>query len=179
MKVVFEQLNHHVGSIYCVDWARTERLIASGSNDRLIKLLVVPNLDEGESSQILEMTLQGHQAIVRTVCFNPINDLILLSGGQIDKDVKVWNSETGQQIASLKGHQGDINSIKMAHDGSYAISVGTDQKVLLFDIRAQKAVGSMDAQGMSQMYEVGLSNGNTLLENTVQNVSSMGGSSTT
>lgn len=37
----------------------------------------------------------------------------------------------------------------------------------------------MDAQGMSQMYEVGLSNGNTLLENTVQNVSSMGGSANT
>jgi WD40 repeat protein len=45
--VAFEQLNHHVGSIYCVDWSRTERLIASGSNDRLIKLLVVPNLQEG------------------------------------------------------------------------------------------------------------------------------------
>jgi len=50
------------------------------------------------------MTLQGHQAIVRTVCFNPSNDLVLLSGGQIDRDVKVWNSETGKQIASLKGH---------------------------------------------------------------------------
>lgn len=47
LRVVFEQLNHHVGSIYCVDWSRTERLIASGSNDRLIKLLVVPDLQEG------------------------------------------------------------------------------------------------------------------------------------
>jgi WD40 repeat protein len=81
------------------------------------------------------MTLQGHQAIVRTVCFNPSNDLVLLSGGQIDRDVKVWNSETGKQIASLKGHQGDIHSIKMAQDGSYAISVGTDKKILIFDIR--------------------------------------------
>jgi WD40 repeat protein len=44
IRVVLEQLNHHIGSIYCVDWSRTERLIASGSNDRHIKLLVVPNL---------------------------------------------------------------------------------------------------------------------------------------
>jgi WD40 repeat protein len=92
------------------------------------------------------MPLTGHQAIVRTVCFNPVNDLVLLSGGQTDKDVKVWNSETGQQIASLKGHTGDsINSIKMAQDGSFAISVGSDKKVLLFDIRVSKAVGSIDA----------------------------------
>jgi len=27
------------------------------------------------------MVLEGHQAIVRTLCFNPVNDLILLSGG--------------------------------------------------------------------------------------------------
>lgn len=81
------------------------------------------------------MTLSGHQAIVRTVCFNPTNDLILLSGGQIDKDVKVWNSETGINIANLSGHSGDIHSIKMASDGSFAISVSTDKKILLFDIR--------------------------------------------
>ena len=118
---------------------------------------MVPNLQQGHQHEILEMTLLGHQAIVRTVCFNPTNDLILLSGGQVDRDVKVWNSETGQQIAALKGHNGDINSIKMASDGSFAISVGTDNKVLIFDIRTQKAVGSMDATGMSEMHEVALS----------------------
>ena len=167
-----------MGSIYCVDWSRTERLIASGSNDRLIKLLVVPNLHEG-NHQILELTLSGHQAIVRTVCFNPTDDLQLLSGGQTDKDVKVWNSETGQQVASLKGHTGDINSIKMAADGSYAVSVGTDRKILIFDIRCQRAVGSMDSTGMSEMHEVSLSNHpqTGLLESTVQNMSSVGGSS--
>lgn len=81
------------------------------------------------------MTLTGHQAIVRTVCFNPTNDLVLLSGGQGDNDVKVWNSETGANIANLQGHSGDIHSIKMAGDGSFAISVSTDKKILLFDIR--------------------------------------------
>lgn len=91
------------------------------------------------------------------MCFNPTNDLVLLSGGQTDRDVKVWNSETGQQIASLKGHQGDINSIKMAQDGSFAISVGTDKKILIFDIRTQKAVGSMDASDMSEMHDISLS----------------------
>ena len=65
------------------------------------------------------------------MCFNPTNDLILLSGGQIDKDVKVWNSETGINIANLSGHSGDIHSIKMAADGSFAISVSTDKKILL------------------------------------------------
>ena len=143
--MVLEQQNHHVGSIYCVDWSRTERLIATGSNDRLIKLLVCPNLEQNRHNEILEMTLSGHQAIVRTVCFNPTNDLVLLSGGQIDKDIKVWNSETGKNVANLAGHSGDIHAVKMASDGSFAISVSTDKKILLFDIRCQKAVSQMDA----------------------------------
>ena len=104
------------------------------------------------------MTLSGHQAIVRTVCFNPTNDLILLSGGQIDKEVKVWNSETGINIANLSGHSGDIHSIKMAADGSFAISVSTDKKILLFDIRVQKAVCKIDASMYPEMHDVALSN---------------------
>jgi hypothetical protein len=63
----------------------------------------------------------------------------------------------------------------MAQDGSFAISVGTDRKILLFDIRCQKAVGSMDTSGMSEMHEVSLSAQNSALESTMQNVSSMGG----
>ena len=65
----------------------------------------------------------------------------------------------------------------MASDGSFAISVGSDKKVLLFDIRVSKAVGSLDASGMSEMHEVSLSTNNRL-ESTIQNVSSMGGIST-
>ena len=41
---------------------------------------------------------------MRTVCFNPANDLILFSGGIVDTDVKVWDSETGKNLANLKGH---------------------------------------------------------------------------
>jgi WD40 repeat protein len=45
INIIFEQQNHHNGSLYCVDWSRTSRLIASGSNDKTIKLLVCPDFD--------------------------------------------------------------------------------------------------------------------------------------
>lgn len=73
------------------------------------------------------MVLEGHSAIVRTLCFNPINDLILLSGGLVDKDIKVWDSETGKNVSNLKGHQADVYAIKMSNDGSFAFSVGKDR----------------------------------------------------
>ena len=45
LQVIFENENHHNGSVYCIDWSRTSRLIASGSNDRTIKVLVCPDLE--------------------------------------------------------------------------------------------------------------------------------------
>lgn len=45
LHVLFENENHHGGSVYCLDWSRSSRLIASGSNDRSIKILVCPDLE--------------------------------------------------------------------------------------------------------------------------------------
>ena len=49
----------------------------------------------------------------------------------------MWNSETGKNFANLKGHSGSINSIKMSADGSYAMSVGTDRYIRIWDLRAK------------------------------------------
>jgi WD40 repeat protein len=111
------------------------------------------------------MSLTGHSAIVRTVCFSPVDDLVLLSGGLSnfhwlitllldDTDLKVWNSETGRNIANLKGHSGSIYSVKMSNDGSYAMSVGTDKFIRIWDIRAKSAVCAIDGTKYSDMNEI-------------------------
>ena len=135
--------------------------MATGSNDKMIKILVAPNFDEIDcdnveeiQKEIREMELKGHQAIVRTVCFNPMNPTVLLSGGLMENDVKVWDAETGQNVANLKGHQGNVNSIKASSDGSFAVSVGTDKKIKIWDIRCKSCVDSMDGDQFSEMNEV-------------------------
>ena len=156
-------MEHHNGSIYCVDWSRTSRLVATGSNDKMIKILVTPNFEDVEKDQAAwqqeakEMELKGHKAIVRTVCFNPIDPTILLSGGLMENDVKVWDTETGQNIANLQGHQGNIYSIKSSFDGSFAVSVGTDKMIKIWDIRCKQYVDEMDGRQFSEMNEICLS----------------------
>ena len=79
-----EQKNHHSGSIYCLDWSVSGRLIASGSNDKTVKLMVVPDLEDDygiKEQETLELSLKGHQGTIRTVCFEPTSDLVLLSAG--------------------------------------------------------------------------------------------------
>ncbi|CAI2387000.1 unnamed protein product [Moneuplotes crassus] len=146
--VIFNQLNHHEGSIYCLDWTRCERLIASGSNDRKIKILVCPplnELEEGEESDnLLELTLIGHQAIVRTLCFDPDNELSLVSGGEGDSSLKIWNTETGENILDLEGHSDGIFSIRPNFDGSFFASVGKDMLLKVWDLRQNKCAFSID-----------------------------------
>jgi WD40 repeat protein len=49
--------------------------------------------------------------------------------------MKIWNCESGKNIANLKGHSGSIYSIKMSSDGSHAMSVGTDKFIRVWDVR--------------------------------------------
>ena len=106
--MVQEITEHHNGSIYCIDWSRNTRLVATGSNDKMVKVLVTPNFEEQENgeqpSDIKELELAGHKAIVRTVCFNPIDPTCLLSGGLMENELKVWDTESGQNVANLMGH---------------------------------------------------------------------------
>lgn len=37
--VVFKRAKHHKGSIYCIGWNSTGDLIATGSNDKTIRML--------------------------------------------------------------------------------------------------------------------------------------------
>ena len=69
VELVFEKGNHHFGSIYTVDWSNTGRFIASGSNDKLVKIISVPDFendvsDEGFSGGYGLMILDNDQVFI-------------------------------------------------------------------------------------------------------------------
>ena len=78
----------------------------------------------------------------------------------MENDVKVWDTEKGENVANLQGHSGNIFSIKASQDGSFAISVGTDKTIKIWDIRCKKYVDQMDGQQFSEMNEICLSSSN-------------------
>ena len=92
--ILFERKNHHLGSIYCIDWSRSGRLIATGSNDKMVKVLVAPDLTDDAEAEFTELRLLGHKGIVRSVCFTH-DETKVLSAGQVDTCIRVWDSATG------------------------------------------------------------------------------------
>ncbi len=53
-----------------------------------------------------ELTLKGHAGVVKSVAFSP--DGQRLASGSGDKTVKIWDSATGKELFSLKGHAGAV-----------------------------------------------------------------------
>lgn len=76
----FDIPEHHEGSIYCIDWSDNEQFIATGSNDKQIKIIINPSQRPGEDD-IFQLLLTGHQNKVRALTFQPGQSNTLLSGG--------------------------------------------------------------------------------------------------
>jgi WD40 repeat protein len=148
--MIFELKNHHHGSIFCIDWSSSGKLIATGSNDKMIKLLSIPQLEEKnkniiEPDQIFELQITGNQGTVRSLCFEPANDLVLLSANSGENTIKIWDTLKGINIECLEGHNSDVNSVKWSNDSQLFASCGLDKTVRFWDIREYKNTNILSA----------------------------------
>lgn len=146
VRMIFEEKKHHEGSIYCLDWSPTGRLLATGSNDKMIKLMVIPGIETDEEIEdTMELLVTGHNSTVRAVSFNPNNELCLLSAGLVDTDIKVWDTEKAINIANLVGNTKDIYSLKWSNDGQLVASGGADKSVRFWDLKTKKVTNLINA----------------------------------
>lgn len=79
MEVVFSRNKFHRGSIYCMTWDPEGRYIATGSNDKTIKMI---QFDQHNYTQIGDdVEFNIHQGTVRDLSFVPNRNGYLISGG--------------------------------------------------------------------------------------------------
>ncbi|MBN3923943.1 MAG: WD40 repeat domain-containing protein, partial [Nostoc sp. NMS4] len=88
------RLQGHDGIVRSVSFSADGKTLASGSDDKTIKLW---NLETGKEIR----TLKGHNSDVNSVSFSP--DGKTLASGSDDSTIKLWNLETGKEIRTLKG----------------------------------------------------------------------------
>ena len=161
LKLLFEKPNHHAGSIYCLDFSPNDKLIATGSNDKTIKIFVVPDFFEN-MKEILELAILDQKGTVRSVIFPPTENNIVFSGGSGDKNINTWDTETGKRINSLTGHKECINSLKFSVDENASVkllaSCGNDNFICFHDYRTDNPVKTVEIPNHGEINDISFTN---------------------
>ncbi|HEY9810583.1 MAG TPA: hypothetical protein V6D13_14740 [Halomicronema sp.] len=119
------RLEGHQDSIWSVAWSGNGEFIASGGNDKVVKVWhrngsVMANLD-------------GHSESVTRVAWSP-NSKILASASR-DKTVNLWNFEGESPYLqnTLKGHKDFVFGVAFSPDGELIATASKDKTVKLWN----------------------------------------------
>ncbi len=121
----------HGGYAVIVAYAPDGKTIASGGNDRLVRLWDVATGDEIRR-------FAGHGSNVDTVAFTA--DGKTLASGSVDNTIRLWDVASGKQKAVLPNAGGGINCVVFSPDGKTLASKGHDGALRLWDLATSKEV---------------------------------------
>ncbi|XP_074593131.1 WD repeat-containing protein 47-like isoform X2 [Brevipalpus obovatus] len=142
---ILKKQNHHRGSIYCIGWNPSGDLIATGSNDKSVRMM---RFDADKCDFIgPEVELSMHDGTVRDVCF--MEDLtngsnLLISAGAGDCRIYVTDCETATPFHSLSGHKGPILTMH-TWGGAMFVTGSTDRTTRFWDLRSRDCVNMVAA----------------------------------
>ncbi|MCL2306359.1 MAG: WD40 repeat domain-containing protein, partial [Planctomycetaceae bacterium] len=126
-------LRGHEGPICCLAISSDSRWLATGSEDRSVRIFDLKSAYPGGNQKVL----LGHQLEITDLQFAPNGQWI--ATGSRDNTVRIWDlqSETTMPTAIiLKGHSGWISSLVVSPDGNWFATAGYDQSVRLWNTQS-------------------------------------------
>jgi len=130
-------LSGHTDWVRSVAFAPDGRLLASGSDDKTIKLWEVATGWELR-------TLSGHTDWVHAVAFAP--DGQLLASGSRDKTIKLWyrwKVNSGRELCTLSGHTHEVHAVAFAPNGQLLASGSRDNTIKLWEVASGRELRTL------------------------------------
>ncbi|KNE92510.1 hypothetical protein PSTG_14111 [Puccinia striiformis f. sp. tritici PST-78] len=98
-----------------------------------------PHLDSTSSHEEefefeIDLVLDKHPDGIACIAWSP-DDSVLLTGS--DCTINMWNTKTGDCIATMVKHKYDVGALSWLPDGRHFISGGLDSNILFWDLKGQ------------------------------------------
>jgi WD40 repeat protein/serine/threonine protein kinase len=133
-------LGIHGVEVRGVVFSKDGRHLATASGDGEVKLWDATCLGEKQDARL---TLRGRvPGPSVNVAFSP--DGGRLATGAEENTVKIWDVQTGWELQTLRGHNGEVYSVAFSpdEDGRWVASAGEDSAVKIWDSQTGKLVRS-------------------------------------
>ena len=82
------------------------------------------------------MTLMGHSMVVPFCAVNPIPDSKMIASVGHDGTIKLWNSDTGELLTTILGHDKSINHCAFSSDGQQLVTSSWDKTVRVWNLNS-------------------------------------------
>jgi WD40 repeat protein len=86
----------------------------------------------GALSTRLHRVLNGHSNWVTSAAFSGDGKRVVTASG--DNTARIWDAESGKEIAVLKGHTGIVNSAAFSGDGKRVVTASGDNTARIWDV---------------------------------------------
>ncbi|NCS42520.1 MAG: protein kinase [Microcystis aeruginosa BS11-05] len=144
---LYKTLTGHSDMVTSVVYSPDGRYLASGSDDKTIKIWEVATGKELR-------TLTGHSDRVSSVAYSP--DGRYLASGSSDDTIKIWEVATGKELRTLTGHSswvkelrtltghsGWVQSVVYSHDGRYLASGSGHNTITIWEVATGKELRTL------------------------------------
>jgi U3 small nucleolar RNA-associated protein 13 len=131
----FASARAHEKDINIVSIAPNDSLIATGSQDKTVKLWKSTDLS-------LRATLKGHRRGVWDCQFSPYDRVLATGSG--DKTIKLWSLGDFSCVRTFQGHVASVLRVRFLSGGLQLVSSGGDGLVKLWTIRTNECETTMD-----------------------------------
>ncbi len=155
------RLDGHTGDIWSVVALKDNARALSGGFDKTLRLW---DLASGKCLRVIEDETDDNDNDVFSSDVNPTGTRVL--SGHRNGDVRLWNLETGDLEATLKGHLDHVRSIQITPDGQCAVSGSTDKTVKLWDLESGTCIGTLEGHRSGQQLRVAISPDGFLIAST-------------
>lgn len=141
---IIDVLQGHEDAVSCLAWSPKHQVIISGSWDCTVK--VWHEYTSGSKIKPAECFIAQLDHDSKVTCINISRDDTMLVSGTEDGELCLWNMDSYNLQATIKGHVCRINAVMFDKQCSSVISCAEDKVLSIIDVRTNTQIYSVSLE---------------------------------